>query len=188
MKIQRPRPQNKFYIGGYDIVSFVDNLHDYGLKNALSEDWRMGAGKKLNSLADLIRKAGGIDLRTGFFERTLSERDMERAKNGDPVERILASDSKFKRKYSKRGDNFVIEDTTFSFRQIVVGPHEHGLVHRDFYPDRKVTSVYDASGKLKERKIRGMYGDNETDWNNFFVVTFNPPGRIIGQRERCYKK
>ena len=186
MKTQESK--NQFYIEGYDIISLRENLRDHGIRYAISEDWRVGAGKKLNSLADLIRKAGRIDLTTGLFERTLSERDMEGARLGFEIEEPLTSDSKFKRKYSKRGDNFVIEDTTFSFRQIVVGPHEHGLVHRDFYPDRKVTSVYDASGKLKERKIRGMYGDNETDWNNFFVVTFNPPGRIIGQRERCYKK
>ena len=175
MKIQRPRPQNKFYIGGYDIVSFVDNLHDYGLKNALSEDWRMGAGKKLNSLADLIRKAGGIDLRTGFFERTLSERDMERAKNGDPVERILASDSRVKIKYSKIRDGFVVRKIFFSFEY---------FPEKGFYPYRRVTSFYDSSGKLEKREVARLDGDYNVDENHHFVVKFNPPGRIIGQRER----
>ena len=144
----------------------------------------------MKTLTDLIRKANRIDLTTGLFERTLSEQDMERVRvgveMGEPVEieESLTSDSKFKRKYSKSGDNFVVEGTLYSWRQT----RDVSGIHRDFYPDRRVTSVYDASGKLKERKVRGMYGDHETDWSNFFVVIFNPPGRIIGQRAKCFKK
>ena len=173
MKTQGPK--NKIYPEGYDIISFFDNLQDYGLSHALSEDWRIGAGKKLNSLADLIRKASRIDLRTGLFGRTLSEQDMEMARNGDKIERILASDSRVKIKYSKIRDGFAVRKIFFSFEY---------FPEKGFYPYRRVTSFYDSSGKLEKREVARLDGDYNVDENHHFVVKFNPPGRIIGQRER----
>ena len=105
------------------------------------------------------------------------------ARNNIEIERILASDLKSVRKYSENQGDFMVEDTRYSWRQIPDSSNRN-RVYQDFHPDKFVISIYDSSGKLKERITRAFYADYALDRNNSFVVKFNPHGRIIGEREK----
>ena len=133
----------------------------------------------MKTLIDLIKKASRIDLTTGLFERNLSEQDRARAEiEGTISPENPKSDSEFTRRYFKRGGHLVVEDTHSSWKY--TGDF-FDYINGTFYPRKIVTSVYDASGKLKERGVRHLK-DYGTKLSKSFVVKFNPPGSIIGKR------
>ena len=133
------------------------------------------------NLIDLLEKAKRIDLT--LFGRILSEEDKKKARFRVEITKPSTSDSKVTRKYFKDGEDFVVEKTRLSLRSTRDFSDKH-RIHTGYYPDERISSRYNQEGKLKERKVTQFdaVGYPRHDRR----TTFNPPGRIIGEREVLY--
>ena len=130
-----------------------------------------------DAVVDLVKKGHSIDLTTGLFGRTLSPEDMEKARQGarfppysdDNVVRYVT-------RYKVQGSGFVVEEER---SRLVVSKDRRGWAAEEY-----IGSRYNTEGKLKERIREKFSDDGLISSSTMVVTTFDPPGRIIGKRER----
>ena len=116
------------------------------------------------TLKDLIKKAARTDLTKGLFSRrVLSER-----------EKILAS----------HDGHFITVEKHNELR--TTQDHSHpNITHRGYYPASEKICTYDSEGRLQEVNVKKFMGSGSQYFGA--KVTFNPPRRLIGEREVYWK-
>ena len=128
---------------------------------------------KMNPLIKIIKKASEMDLTAGLFGRTLSEYEMKKAR----VNFIEGKNSDFERRYFTQGEEFVVEETLSMYNTIPDSSRGWKKPREGYIPHTRIISTYTSEGKLKEKEIKDLrLHTNE-------VVSFSPPGRIIGRRK-----
>lgn len=140
----------------------------------------------MTNMRDWIKKASRMDLTTGLVGRTLSRKDRLVASVGfeEREYSLLHTGRLLIRKYNtpEQGEYVIVETvgTTFQSPDASEGWERIHIGHR---VKKTTTNKYDSTGKLRERVI------DQTAWRTPLsskrkktTVTFNPPGRIIGER------
>jgi|TARA_Y100000310_G_scaffold120378_1_gene119147 hypothetical protein len=115
-----------------------------------------------------------------FFGRTLSEEDRAKARQKDIDNGRGLFSHKRKVYNSEWGEEFFLNEITYSKRLTFNLSPEGILIGMDHYPVREVVSGYDEKGKLA-RRVTNFYSNGEI--SKIYDVTFNPPGTILGKRE-----
>ena len=68
------------------------------------------------------------------------------------------------------------------FRYMTTPDASHGMKqpHTGYYPYKTIEEFYDSKGRLKEKTVEGCIYDGEGSTTRLF----NPPGRLIGKKEK----
>ena len=115
--------------------------------------------------------------------RQLSPKQMANAK--EPEKFTIGGYSGGSMKVDKLGiypsGEFVRFRQRFSHMTIPSASHRLKISHTNYYLSRAVVEVYDLKGCLKEKTVsrRNLYGRGDDT-----TRLFNPPGRLIGEREK----
>ena len=115
--------------------------------------------------------------------RQLSLKQMANAiEESEAPDLLLRSDESTKIDKLKRCSSGEFVRFRKKFMYMITPDASHGMKrpHTGYYLYKTIVEVYDSKGHLKEKTVEGCVYDGEGSTTRLF----NPPGRLIGRREK----
>ena len=115
--------------------------------------------------------------------RQLSPKKMANArKESEEFEAWLRSDpsKKIDDLEKRNSGEFVRFRQRFQYMTTPDASHGWEQPHTGYYPSKTIKEIYDSKGRLKEKTVAGC----AYNWEGSTTRLFNPPGRLIGKKEK----